>query len=476
MRQPKSKYTPYGVMRRLPANTNLRAALPSEKPASSDLTSHFSGMWPSLKPEATVDERYRPVQSQSTTRSDRDNEDVSGSHERGVSWKDLLQRIEKTREKSYPAMPPVYLSKRDVLAAGRQSREQPRHVDDAYHDRIFDSQTESRKHSLQLQEELKELNNAADALKWMQNRLFSTSENSLVSKIVKPAASQTKELYRLYADLLVDLTNLLRIHAPHSASIPLALARSHSPTSYMYGCTASLYAANMRVRWENFGDIQGCLEIMQEMERAAVHYNAQIMDYVKNMSIAVMADRLRAQQDAHVERAEESQAPVIPTSEITDVSTTSSIQEQPTSAKSHSTEKSVDSRLFFSGAQRRALRDIERLVVEDRRRYAEGRAREDNLQDNITFRSNVSRFASHEEIAMAEQEAGNTSEVNALIDSYGKAVRLPSDGREQQPARHQPLPPRRNDIRQRQSRSSGGSPQQEKQIDVLEEAIAQAGG
>lgn len=464
----------------------------------------------------------------------------------GVSWADLLAKIQKTRGGSYPSLPTNYqyhdpsrvqksayqstdnsawTSRREgeESTTRYQHQQQTRrqaapstsspiaHVDTALHEKIFDSQAESRRYSLTLQEEIRYLSSPAQALKWMQDRLFSkTNEESLMYKLDsnnnQTSSSNNEELQYLYGDLLVDVTHYLRTSStslPSGATsssttrqmafLPLILAKEHSTKSYLYGCTPKLYALNIRMKWEDHGDIQGVLELLQEMERGAVHLNMAIQDYVKNISLAVMADRLRAQREVEAERQEKEEEEEAAKANSAALSQSQSDQEevkveneprqdehtsiasaQAEKASTHQPfpfaskyiiEKHIESKLFFSNAQRRALREIERIVVEDRKKYFEYRDREDNLNDNILSRSNSpssvsSRFASpqHEGVDMAGSEGAKeegqeeeVSEVNALIESYGRAVPLLSSSSSTIPS---PAQYAQEQYQQQQQRSS----------------------
>jgi hypothetical protein len=205
-------------------------------------------------------------------REDRGIAPSSVSSNGGVGWADLLAKIQQTRKSNYPSIPADYQHRAPdkvqpsstTSSSPTKAEQQVAHVDESLHDRIFESQAESRRYSLALQEEIRDLQNPAEALNWLQERLFDVSnEESLMFKINN--TSGTSELHNLYADLLVDISNYLRrSSSPQSAFLPLILAKAHSPTSYLYGCTAKLYAVNIRAKWELYGDIQGVRELIQD--------------------------------------------------------------------------------------------------------------------------------------------------------------------------------------------------------------------
>ncbi|KAK9900355.1 hypothetical protein P389DRAFT_187372 [Cystobasidium minutum MCA 4210] len=460
---------------------------------------------------------------------------LSSTEGEGVSWSALLSKIQKTRDGNYPSLPtnyqyrqPAQDSRRGEPRLREQDEEGSTHErrgrsnsneallarsaninigDDPIHDKILDAQAESRQYSLALQEEIRYLSSPVQALTWMQDRLFSKSnENSLMSKLeTSSEGGNALELQHLYGDLLVDITHYL-LHATspastssasmvgnsskslitpspttHLAFLPLQLAKEHSTKSFLYGCTSKLYALNIRIKWELYGDIQGVLELLQEMERSAIHLNMAIQDYVKNMSLAVMKDRLRAQnlmleEEREKEREKELSSAALVNEEAVEEAEHAKDGEEaatltgptagqmtpaedlegdllpierspggpfnkskagfnpsPSKYMTTSSEKSIESRLFFSNAQRRALREIERIVVEDRRRYFEHRAREDNLNDNVVsrYRGGAGRFSNGspaQDMQRAHQQDGDgegeVSEVNALIGSYGRAIPL----------------------------------------------------
>lgn len=427
----------------------------------------------------------------------------------GVGWADLLARIEETREGKYPALstahgqPTTAPQKAPVSSMHNLGESLPSgrgaHIDDSFQDRVFESQAKSRRYSLALQEEIRELVTPADALNWLQTRILNkTDENSLMSKIADPSSSSTPELHNLYGDLLVDISNFLRTSTvPHAAFLPLILAKAHSPASYLYGCTAKLYAVNIRTKWEVFGDIHGVLDLIQDMERGAVHLNPMIKDYVKNISMAVMADRMRAQRQVAAEeeeaarqlRTEQSEShsdePPLQSSSEPDVQ-----EAQPQRVDVPIklwNDRRLESRLFFSTSQHRALREIERLVVQDQERYFEAKAREDHLHDSIISRygggGSANRYATWEDSnAAMSDEAEQISDVNALIGSYGKAVAGPPSGGSPRLQNTSGMLRDAAEPGGRRSRRIGGAVRsdagndnmQEASFDVLDEAVSEA--
>lgn len=463
-------------------------------------TSHFGKMTGPIWPLSAVEGSKEPQASERTSSKTQESTG-SGDSKSGdtVSWADLLGKIQQTRETNYPSLPAEYrhvgVDSRSHSSAQTLPITRAAQLDESLHDRIFETQAESRRYSLALQEELRELQNPAEALNWLQNRLLDQSnEESLMSKLTSSAGAT--ELHNLYGDLLVDLTHFLRTStSPQSAFLPLILAKAHSPTSYLYGCTAKLYAANIRAKWEMYGDIQGILELIQDMEKGAVHLNPLIKDYVKNISLAVMADRMRVQRELDQEEAAERTAlrevegndQEASKSDVTSATfTTTEIHpsKMPKLIKFSNNPK-IESKLFFNTSQHRALKEMEKLVVQDQERYFEARAREDNLRDNSVARYGKAALPynpNNSEANGSQQEEDEESDVNTLIASYGKAIPAYSQRRVSHPASHAP------ETKRRGARASTPDPfvetmlpieasqpvPMESSFDVLAEAVSEA--
>lgn len=432
----------------------------------------------------------------------------------GVSWASLLAKIQGTQD-NYPSLPPKYAPKTvpSVTTGPGGSFLDPIRSEDSgprsLHDRLFESQAETRRYSLSLQEEVRYLESPAQALRWMQDRIFSKADDSLMSQMTNPDNPASSSLQYMYGDLLVDITAYLRnSEHPETSFLPLQMAKTHSTSSYLYGCTAKLYALNIRTKWELYGDIEGVLELMKDMERGAVHYNIVIQDHVKNISLAVMADRLRAQKLVEEEeggKTEQKEKPKIKSKSklivakevsefIEDTPQDQSIKEEEKGEADYAKDAAIERKLFFSDAQRRALGEIERMVVEDRQRYYEAKAREDNLRANIRAQSDTDTSAYYGE-GMADGEEGESeriSDVNALIKSYGKAIPFePFKARYNQQEQQQSQIPgyRSRNINKRKGISPSSSSTRETPIlsvnaipelstnqsfDILNEAIAEA--
>lgn len=496
----------------LPPKSASQDALPY--PTGGKPTSHFGDLTKELWsiPTSTSSRDRKPERQKSTPQDEQQGSSATAASTAtagGVGWADLLAKIQQTRKNNYPSLPADYRyrapdaedqasSNAPLLRRNAQAEspvQRAAHIDERLHDRIFETQAESRRYSLALQEEIRDLQNPAEALNWLQDRLFDRSnDESLMSKIAN--TSGTSELHNLYADLLVDISNFLRTSkSPQSSFLPLILAKAHSPMSYLYGCTAKVYAVNVRAKWELYGDVQGVLELVQDMERGAVHLNPAIKDYIKNMSMALMADRMRAQKELDAEeeavrltqdhKKEEPESVITSQdeqAEPTNIEYTSA--PKPRKALRFSSDSKTESRLFFTNSQHRALRELERLVVQDQERYFDAKAREHNLHDNIIAR--YGREAARTPLASSQDgnqsnEMENISEVNALIGSYGKGVRRYVPPRQMQSAPSQADSRTARDTRgsftpsnAEGSRSRHEASMSDSSFDILNEAVSEA--
>ena len=330
--------------------------------------------------------------------SQADTEENTGG---GISWQKLLDTIEaKGNMRADQMQTGSQVKSARHLQHSRQTK-QPEYQDEE----IALSHREEEKRFFQLQEtlyeEVKELRNPVDALNWMEEHIFSaTNPEALINKIIDTANPPSSALLKLYPYLLTDLSDMLRSTSPHASLLPLKLASSHSPISYMHGCTASLYASTMKTRWQVWGDVEGCLELLEEMQRGAVNHNHKIVDIVSKISDAISADTLRAREaTAALPTPVDSEHTNNPSNLTTSIPTLNS-------KEARERERAAESKMFFAPAQRRALMRMEELVIEHRRRLGESLRKQDMLEDIIKQR---------------ERAGGeNTSVVNALVNSYGQ--------------------------------------------------------
>lgn len=325
--------------------------------------------------------------------------------------------------------------------------------DERLHDHL-QKQVDVSAYCTQLREEAKSLTDAADALNWMEDKLFSqTNPDALIHKISDVSITPNSQYLSHYPYLLVDLTRHLRGISPHIALLPLKLASQRSSISYLYGCTTPLYCENLRIFWEEWGDIEGCLGLLQEMDRAAVPFNSYITSLVAKISDAVVADSLRARELVDAEYAEQqrAQAAAATTTTASEVAAESTVQgaAQDEHAESPSTESEVvearpdssavestepaaleptimpesnekealiASRMFFSAAQRRSVRLMDQLVETHLARLAEARREAEQLESVIQQQI-------RSETKESSGDGRPKSTVNRLVDSYGSFVR-----------------------------------------------------
>jgi hypothetical protein len=250
-----------------------------------------------------------------------------------------------------------------------------------------------------LREELRALTDGFEVINWMNDRLFSPDNpDALINKVSNTAEPPSRKILDLYSFLLKDVTDVLRHTAPHASLLPLRIASSHSPASYLHGCTAAVYAAAMRAQWEVWGDVEGCLALLEEMERGAVAHSFVIIELVSNISDALNADAMRA-----TEAAEASMAAAEDSENLFEV--TSRVR-GPASKESAERERIIDQHMFFGSSQRKALARMEELVIQHRERHTEALRREDAIEEAIRRR----------------EKAGTEgmSDVNALANSFGQ--------------------------------------------------------
>ena len=309
--------------------------------------------------------------------------------EKAISWKQLLDALESKESKQADAAEIVP----DLQPAPPAFAEKTQQADTR---QVQVQQNRSLRETLL--EEVKLLKHPVETLNWMEERIFSNNDpEALANQIGDTINPPSTGLLKLYPYLLTDLSENLRSSSPHASLLPLKLASSHSPASYLHGCTASLYASTMKTRWQIWGDIEGCLDLLEEMERGAVNHNHQIIELVSRMSDAVSADTLRARESFEPTRQKHSDNPFEAANQTIFLPEAQELKER---------ERAIESKIFFSPAQRRALARMEELVIEHRKRFGESLKRADMLEDLIK--------------QTKWQESENISAVNAAVESYGQ--------------------------------------------------------
>ena len=256
--------------------------------------------------------------------------------------------------------------------------------------------------SFDLRAEVKQIQTASEAIKWMRERIFSRSDpESLINRIEAAQEVPSPKLLATFPHLLTDLINLLREVSPDTALLPLRQAAQHSAKSYLYGCTKSVYHAALRALWEKFGDIEGCLHLLEEMERGGVNFGSATVDMMTRVSDTVSADILNAQEKVNEELHDEAQSDTLDD----EVRGWSILRERERDAM-------AEQYMFFSNAQRRAVGKIDKLMTASRARAIAATNKENMLEDMIRQSHKISRDFGTEDSA--------PSHVNQIIDSYGR--------------------------------------------------------
>lgn len=335
-----------------------------------------------------------------------------------IQWKQLLDAIED--DSSSATKPGQTLSDEhaDVLMDSEMSAEER-----ALRDEIMNREATARRLAETLSEEIRQLRDGPETIQWMHERIFSKANPealaSLISRDGETPPSPT--LNKLYPYLLTELSDLLRDVAPHAALLPLKLASTYSPQSYLHGCTASLYASAMKTRWQLFGDIEGCLALLTDMEIGATSHNHQIVELVSSISDALTADALRASEAVDAESSQ-----INADTDGPDASgyASEAVPSSPPSTKSRldrERERKIEARMFFSPRQRKDLVKMEEIVIKHRSQLRETLEKQDMLEDIIRQRERQSRNQAGTVASSSSRPA--SSSVNDLINSYGQARR-----------------------------------------------------
>ncbi|KAL7005893.1 hypothetical protein EMMF5_004629 [Cystobasidiomycetes sp. EMM_F5] len=340
--------------------------------------------------------------------------DVQASQGPAIPWAKLL---DAAAAQSYK--PPIddnldVMGMQDTDALSQVAVEEPTSFEtqlSAERDLVEQREAEALGDVDQLREEVKELSSVKEILEWMGDRIFSlTNPESLINKIDQVEDVPSPKLVKLYPYLLAEIIDMLRPISPHAALIPLRQASKHSAKSYLYGCDTAVYNATMKVYWEQWGDVEGCLSLLEEMERGGVSIGSSIATLTTQISDALAADVLNARQAAQAgldrDSDDANEGPRTHSHKLEHPSAGDRSARQ----RSHESELEylAESKMFFDRLQRRAGHKIDRLITAQRQRAAEYLQKANVVSDMYRESDNKGDPRSH---------------VNQLIDAYGSMPR-----------------------------------------------------
>lgn len=404
---------------------------------------------------------------------DADIEQTQAAPQPHFRWADLLDKVASSdrlpRDRKQTPIEGLADFTSTTIPRGKRVQPQSSHQQqDPHEENLLQRDVTSEQEAQALKEEFESLKTPAEVVQFLQERLF--GPDGLASKVSDPLHATDARLQQAYPYLLTDVSRSLRLSgAPHAALLPLALAAAYSPASYFHGCTTTLYTSTMKTRWHAFADIEGCLRIMQEMDRGAVNVDQRVVALVKEMQDAVVKDRQRAERQARIvtaaKKAEADAAAAIipgegiPSSSFAVASTNNSptvLLHKDEAVSEKAFERLVEEHTYFSPAERRALRTMEKIIMENRERQQAERRKEYDLEDAIRAQSRLASSSSSSSSgsgAGAAEAAPETSSINALINSYGsfdrpKSAAVPAE----ELAQRLPRRGRRRDRFERQGR------------------------